>query len=113
MFKSLLSTALLTIVIGFEPTAVAAEEPAAKPASKMKMEHKMEGEMDHDKMVKHLQMEQEHRLKIHDLSNKILAEKDVKKQDELKHQQLELMMEHHMHMMNMRHKMMQKHEMQP
>lgn len=112
MFKPLLSSALLTAVIAFGQTVVAAEEPTPKPASKMNMENKMGGEMDHDMMVKHLQQEQEHRLKMHDLSNKILSEKDAKKQEALKHQQLELMMEHHRHKMKMHHQMMKKHKMQ-
>ncbi|MGR9045115.1 MAG: hypothetical protein ACU83N_07455 [Gammaproteobacteria bacterium] len=112
MFKPIVSTVLAMTVIVFGQTVVAAVKSAPKPMPEMKMEPKMGGEMDHDMMVKHLQMEQEHRLKIHDLSNKILSEKDPKKQEELKHQQLELMIEHHMHKMKMHHQMMKKHKMQ-
>jgi hypothetical protein len=42
-------------------------------------------------------------LKMHDLSNKILAETDPKKQQALKDQQLELMKSEHMQMMSMHH----------
>jgi len=65
--------------------------------------------MDPAKMKEHMKMEQEHQLKIHDLSNKILSETDPKKQQELKDQQLKLMEEHHMHKMEM---MMKHHKMQ-
>jgi hypothetical protein len=56
-----------------------------------------------------LKQKQEHLLKMHDLSNKILAATDPKEKDKLKAEQLELMRahdkEHHMMMQQM---MMQK-----
>lgn len=69
------------------------------------------GEMDPAKMMEHMKMKQERQLKMHDLSNKILAEADPKKQQELKDQQLELMKAQHMQKMKMHHMMMNKHKM--
>ncbi|MCK9606493.1 MAG: hypothetical protein M0R33_08580 [Methylomonas sp.] len=66
------------------------------------MEHNM-GAMDPAKMTEHLKQKQENLLMMHDLSNKILAEKDPQKQQALKDQQLELMKAHHMEIMSMHH----------
>ena len=80
-----------------------AEQPSPPPmGGGMGMEHDMGG-MDPAKMSEHLKAKQEHMLMMHDLSNKILAEKDPKKQQALKDQQLELMKAHHMQMMSMHH----------
>jgi len=68
----------------------------------MKMSPGM-AKMDDAKMMEHLKMKQEHILKMHDLSNKILAETDPKKQQAMKDQQLELMKTEHMQMMSMHH----------
>lgn len=68
----------------------------------MGMEHGV-GKMDPAKLTEHLKKRQEQMLLIHDLSNKILAEKDPQKQQALKDQQLELMRAHHMEMMSMHH----------
>jgi len=62
--------------------------------------------MDESKMMAHLKMKQEQMLKIHDLSNKILAETDPKKKQALKDQQLELIKVEHMQMMSMHHSKM-------
>jgi hypothetical protein len=43
----------------------------------------------------HLRTYQEHMLKMHDLSNRILSETDEKKKEQLKNEQLELMKAHH------------------
>jgi hypothetical protein len=51
-------------------------------------------------------MKQEQMLKIHDLSNKILAETDPKKKQALKDQQLGLIKVEHMQMMSMHHSKM-------
>ncbi|MGR8929233.1 MAG: hypothetical protein ACU836_01245 [Gammaproteobacteria bacterium] len=59
--------------------------------------------MDPAKMAENMKQKQEHMLMMHELSNKILAEKDPKKQQTLKNQQLELMKAHHKHMMSMHH----------
>ena len=65
-----------------------------------------EMKMDESKMMAHLKMKQEQILKIHDLSNKILAETDPKKKQALKDQQLELIKVEHMQMMSMHHSKM-------
>ncbi len=70
---------------------------AAEPAN-MKPHHGMgmwaHGMTDEDKEA-HLKAMQDYSLKIHDLSNQILAEKDPTKQEALKTQQRELMKEHY------------------
>ena len=58
----------------------------------------------------HLQAMQEHMLKMHDYSNRILAEKDPAKQAQLKHEQLELMKAHQAQMMQHHSQMMQGHQ---
>jgi hypothetical protein len=47
----------------------------------------------------HLQAMQEHILKMHELSNQILAEKDPAKKEQLKQQQRDVMKAHHQQMM--------------
>ena len=71
----------------------------------MKMDHAM-GKMDEAKMMEHLKTRQEQILKMHDLSNKILAETDPKKKQALKDEQLELIKAEHMQMMSMHHQKM-------
>lgn len=81
---------------------------AADPAetkSEMNMSPGM-GAMDERMMMEHLRMRQEQILKMHDLSNKILAETDPAKRQALKDQQLELMKTEHMQMMSMHHQKM-------
>ena len=78
---------------------------AAEPAEKtpeMKMGQPM-AKMDESKMMEHLKMRQDQMLKMHDLSNKILAETDPKKKQALKDEQLELIKAEHMQMMSMHH----------
>lgn len=98
MFKILTLSTLLAF------SAMGHAEQTQKPAmgGGMGMEHDMGG-MDPAKMTEHLKEKQEHMLMMHDLSNKILAEKDPQKQQALKDQQLELMKAHHMKMMSMHH----------
>jgi hypothetical protein len=79
---------------------LAVEQVEKKP--EMKMDQPM-AKMDDSKMMEHLKMKQEHILKMHDLSNKILAETDPKKKQALKDEQLELMKSEHMEMMSMHH----------
>jgi hypothetical protein len=55
----------------------------------------------------HMRSMQEHMLKMHDLSNQILAEKDTTKKEQLKTQQLQLMKEHHAQMMEHHQQMQQ------
>ncbi|MDO9105503.1 MAG: hypothetical protein Q7U57_11130 [Methylovulum sp.] len=51
--------------------------------------------MTEDQKDQHARAIQEHMLQMHDLSNRILAEQDPAKKEQLKVQQLELMKEHH------------------
>jgi len=87
-------------LVSLSQVCLAADPVEKKP--EMKMEHAM-ATMDESKMTEHLKMRQEQILKMHDLSNKILAETDPKKQQALKDQQLELIKAEHMQMMNMHH----------
>ncbi len=58
----------------------------------------MMGMSDEDK-DKHMRSMQDHMLKMHDLSSRILAEKDSAKKEQLKNEQLQLMKAHHAEMM--------------
>jgi hypothetical protein len=68
----------------------------------MGMHHGMGGMMagmTEEQKDQHLRSMQEHMLKMHDLSNQILAEKDAATKEGLKKQQLDLMKAHHTQMM--------------
>lgn len=67
------------------------------------MGHMTEAERD-----QHLRMYQDHMLKMHDLSNRILAEPDAAKKEQLKKEQLDLMKAHQAQMMSHRMERMQK-----
>ena len=72
-----------------------------QPGMGMGMHHGMGGMMagmTEAQKDQHLRGMQEHLLKMHDLSNQILAEKDATKKEQLKTQQLQLMKEHHAEM---------------
>lgn len=90
-------------LVSLSQVCLAAEQVEKKP--EMKMGQPM-AKMDDSKMMEHLKMKQEHILKMHDLSNKILAETDPAKKQALKDQQLDLMKSEHMQMMNMHHQKM-------
>jgi hypothetical protein len=64
--------------------------------------------MNEEMREQHLKQRQEHMLKIHELSNKILAAKDDKERERLKGEQLQLMKEHE----KAHHQMMQQHMQQ-
>jgi hypothetical protein len=96
-------------MVSLSQLCLAAEQVEKKPEMKMGQPMKMEqpmAKMDESKMMEHLKMKQDQMLKIHDLSNKILAETDPKKKQALKDEQLELMKVEHMHMMSMHHQKM-------
>jgi hypothetical protein len=84
-----------------------AEDMQKSPPMPMKgmgmgMHHGMGGMMagmTEEQKDKHLRSMQEHMLKMHDLSNQILAEKDSTKKEQLKTEQLQLMKAHHAEMM--------------
>lgn len=109
----IIKTGLFLVLTQFGSMAVAMEDTMPQK-SDMKMDKPMKhkagmgggkeggmGDMDESKMMEHMKMRQEHDLKMHDLSNKILAETDPAKKQALKDQQIELMKSHHMHMMQM------------
>ena len=102
-------------LVSLSQVCLAAEQAEKTP--EMKMDHPMKmgqpmkmdqpmAKMDESKMMEHLKMKQEQILKMHDLSDKILAESDPTKKQALKDQQLELMKADHMHMMSMHHQKM-------
>jgi hypothetical protein len=93
----------IAICLVLMPLSIAAYAAAEHDMSNMGqhegMQHEgmggMHGEMMPDMMSpEHLKKMQAHMLILHDLSNKILAEKDPKKQQVLKDQQLEVMKAH-------------------
>ena len=86
----------ILVLVCISQVSAAVEQTQSEPEMKM----------DESKMMAHLKMKQEQMLKIHDLSNKILAETDPKKKQALKDQQLELIKVEHMQMMSMHHSKM-------
>ncbi len=98
--KILVKLIAILALISLSQLSLAVDQAEKKP--EMKMDHAM-GTMDETKMMEHLKIRQEQMLKMHDLSNKILAETDPKKQQALKDQQLELIKAEHLQMMSMHH----------
>ncbi len=98
--KILVKLIAILALISLSQLSLAVDQVEKKP--EMKMDHAM-GTMDEAKMMEHLKVRQEQMLKMHDLSNKILAETDPKKQQALKDQQLELIKAEHLQMMSMHH----------
>ncbi|EIC30278.1 MULTISPECIES: hypothetical protein [Methylomicrobium] len=70
----------------------------------------MKGPKSKEELERHLRMNQEQMLKMHDLSNRILSETDPKKKEQLKNEQLELMKTHHEQMMTKRMEKKQRHQ---
>jgi hypothetical protein len=103
LVKILSKLIALLALVSLSQVCLAADPVEKKP--EMKMDHAMPG-MDEAKMTEHLKMRQEQILKMHDLSNKILAETDPKKKQALKDEQLELIKAEHMQMMSMHHQKM-------
>ncbi len=103
------STAAILLLLPISIATLAAEpQKTTEPMKAMGMHHGM-GMMDNmteEQQEQHLQSMQEHMLKMHDLSNQILAEKDPAKKQQLKKQQLDLMKAHHSQMMQHHQKMM-------
>ncbi|MGR8941425.1 MAG: hypothetical protein ACU83P_07525, partial [Gammaproteobacteria bacterium] len=101
--------------------AAQAENPSATPEAKpsmempkgkgMGMQHGKGamGGMTEEQKEQHLKMMQEHMLQMHDLSNRILAETDPAKKEQLKTEQLQLMKAHHQKEMMHRMERMQQH----
>jgi hypothetical protein len=87
-----LSTAFLVVLMTLSMASHAVD--AQKPESSTDNMGVM-GKMTPELLDQHLRAKQEHLLKMHDLSNQILAEKDPAKKEQLKTQQLELMKADH------------------
>jgi len=109
-----ISSATLLLLLPVSMASLAADPKAApEPMQGMHMQQGMG--MSEAQLDTHLRQKQDHQLKMHDLSNQILAEQDPAKKENLKNQQLELMkahhaqkMAHHQEMKKMHHpKMMQ------
>lgn len=98
--KMLVKLIAMLALVSLSQASLAADPVEKKP--EMTMGHAM----DESKMMEHLKIRQEEILKMHDLSNKILAETDPKKQQALKDQQLELIKADHIKMMSMHHSKM-------
>lgn len=99
--KHLMKVMVLSALLPYSAVCGAQQAPSPPPMDSgmgMGMEHM--GAMDPGKTAEHFKRMQEHMLMMHDLSNKILAETDPKKQQALKDQQLELMIAHHKQMMS-------------
>ncbi len=91
MKKSLKIMALCVFLMPFSLTVSAEDEKDKNEHAEHAMHMGgMMGKMNPER----LQAMQAHMLSMHDLSNKILAEKDPKKQQALKDQQIELMKAH-------------------
>lgn len=102
--KALTKLIAILALVSLSQVSLAVVEPVEnKP--EMKMDHAM-GTMDEAKLTEHLKMKQEEILKMHDLSNKILAETDPKKKQALKDEQLVLIKAEHLRMMSMHHQKM-------
>jgi hypothetical protein len=109
------STAVLLLLLPISMMSFAAEPPKAdEPMKEMGMHQGMSmgmmGGMTEEQKTEHMRSMQEHMLKMHDLSNQILSEKDPAKKESLKNQQLELMKAHHSQMMEHRQQKMQEHK---
>lgn len=92
---------LLFAVMTATSSAEDVQKSPPMPMKGMGMHHGMGGMMagmTEEQKDKHLRSMQEHMLKMHDLSNQILAEKDSAKKEQLKTQQLQLMKAHHAEM---------------
>ena len=104
--KNTCTVALLTAA--FCLPATQAEEAAPKPIATPPAGGQQMGGMDMSGMMMSedkLKGKQEHLLKMHELSNKILAATDPKEKDRLKAEQLQLMKDHE----KQHHQMMQQH----
>jgi phosphate uptake regulator len=105
-FYKLTAVALLLLPLSMTSFAADTTPPAEPQKAAEPMKHGgMMGNMTEEQQEQHLKAMQEHILKMHDLSNQILAEKDPAKQEQLKKQQRDLMKAHQDAMMKAHHKM--------
>ncbi len=105
LYKALAVSLLLIPAAGFASDDEACEKKSAHAGMKGGMMHMMSDEQ----KKQHMRSMQAHMLMMHDYANRILAEKDPKKAQKLKDEQLELMMAHMKQMMEHKKKMMEKH----
>lgn len=108
LYKALAVSLLLIPVAGFASDDEACEKKSAHSGMKGSMMGMMQMMSDEQKK-EHMRSMQAHMLMMHDYANRILAEKDPKKAQQLKDEQLELMMAHMKKMMEHKKKMMEKH----
>ncbi|TAK60680.1 hypothetical protein [Methylobacter sp.] len=102
------STAALLLLLSISMMSSAAEpQKTDAPMKEKGMGMGMMENMTEEQKDEHMRSMQEHMLKMHDLSNQILLEKDPAKKELLKNQQLELMKAHHAQMKEHRQKKMQ------
>lgn len=94
LFK-LFSIFVGSIIFSMASIAENANPPQQNPPcmSMGGMHKSMMGNMTGEQKEKHLRARQEHMLKMHKLSDKILATDDLKEEEQLKQQQLDLMKE--------------------
>jgi hypothetical protein len=98
-------TAGFLLLLSFSNLIYAADpQPTIAPMADMGMHQGMGmmgmmNNMTEAQKNEHMRSMQEHMLKMHDLSNQILIEKDLAKKESLKKQQLELIKAHHAQMM--------------
>ncbi len=100
--KKLTFSTILLFFYAFVATSIAED-------MQHQMHHAKKGSMrmmDKGKMETHMRTMQAEMLAIHDLSNKILAEKNPLQKQKLKDEQLELIKEHHKKMMMHKKQMM-------
>lgn len=112
LYKALAVSLLLLPVTGF----TADDKESEQKETHSGMEGGMMGMMSmmsDEQRKQHLRSMQAHMLLMHDYSNRILAEKDPKKAQQLKDEQLELMEAHMKQMMEHKNKMMKHHKMMP
>lgn len=110
--KHLKPIAALLLLMPISMVNAAEEAPkAAEPTHEM-ASHKGMGGMTEEQKDQHMRARQEQQLLMHDLSNKILAEQDPTKKEELKKQQLELMKAQHAQMMEHRQQKKVQHKQQ-
>ena len=108
--KHLKPIAALLLLMPISMVNAAEETPkAAEPTQEM-ASHKGMGGMTEAQKDEHMRAKQEQMLLMHDLSNKILAEQEPTKKEELKKQQFELMKAHHAQMMEHRQERKEKHK---
>lgn len=108
-YESILAVILLTVTSA-TASAESMQKPGSMPMKGTGMHHgmgRMMAGMTEEQKDQHLRGMQEHMLKMHDLSNQILAEKDAAKKEQLMTQQRQLMKEHHTQMMEQHKDMME------